>query len=342
MAGKLSYAVVGCGAAGMVHAYHFSRHPSIRCCAAVDVSVERTALFKKHFGFDGCYAQLNDALEDEKIDIVSIATPPVFHAEQVAAAARRGVHVLSEKPLFLNEREASWALSICKEHSVMLGVMLPRRFYNNSRAVRIILDDGGLGRIECATFDLRCRKEKAYYDCWRGKKEYVGGGILMSQALHSLDQLVYFFGKPASVEGRVWRERDYIDVEDEAKATIQFESDVRVDIRASNNSFEHDWKGITEIVGSEGRVVLDSEAVVLWDAPSVPLPAAEEDEIVPECYKPRYYGPGHLKVIQNFIGAVEGRESLWVSGHDAMDALRLIWGIYDSSREGISVTIGEG
>ena len=262
----------------------------------------------------------------------SVATPPLYHPEQVMAAADRNLSILTEKPIATTLEKAKEMVNYCKKKGITLGVMLPRRFYNNSRAVKEVLDKKLLGKIREATFTLECHKGEDYYKKdWRGKKEFTGGGVLMSQSIHSIDQLVYFFGKPMAVKGMVWTTRDYLEIEDEAEGEIEFESGVIVNLRASANS-DKTWTGITKIKGEKGEIVLDSAETIVWKV-NFPKPKLEEQEDIPEDIKPRYYGPGHLKVINDFIEAVKNHRKPYVNAEDSIDAMKIINGIYESSKK---------
>lgn len=325
---KFRYGIIGCGAAGKVQAFHFSKHPSVNPVFCVDSDFRQASEFKKIFGFPSAYDDLERALVSEKIDILSIATPPVFHAEQITVGAARGVHILCEKPLLVRPEEADPVLKTCRNMGVRLGVMLPRRFYDNTLTTWKALREKRLGEIQEVRLRLDVQKDRSYYDCWRGRKAYAGGGVLMSQAIHSIDQLVFLFGQAIGVSGRVWTVRDFIDVEDEAEAVIRFPDNIEVSLRATTNSRNYSWRGITEIQGSRGRIVLNSERTPVWDVPETERPLEEEPEEIPLSLKPSYFGPGHKKVIENFIASLEGCESLQTPGEEALGALKIVWQLY--------------
>jgi len=328
---KYNYAIIGCGAAGRVHAYHFSQKPIIECVAVADPNIENAQFFQDHFGFKSYYYDYKDMLAKENLDIISIATPPGLHLEQLTFALQQGSHVFCEKPLVINEEEVNAVMKSTRTSTKSIGIMLPRRYYNNTLAIKKVLDEGRLGRIENVSFDLKCNKSLAFYSSWRGKKSKSGGGILMGQAIHSIDQLIYLFGEPLKVKGVIRTNRENIEVEDEAEAIIYFPNNVKANLSATANS-DITWKGITIIQGTNGQVILDSEKVILWDVEGIKPPVSEEKEIIPEEYKPQHYGPGHLKVIQDFLdGIVKGKFQA-VTAIDSLKSVQLILEIYHSSK----------
>ena len=327
---KLNYGLIGCGAAGKVHAYHFSKHGAVNFVSISDTSLDAVGLFINLFNPETKYFDYQNMLAKGNLNVISISTPPFFHKEQVLEAARRRTHILCEKPLATTLQDAQLMVDACNSSGVILGIMLPRRFYNNSQAVKKVIDSGELGKIKEVSFVLECNKRKEYYSTWRGKKKMVGGGILMSQAIHSIDQLVYFFGKPIKVKGNARITRDYLEVEDEAEAMVEFVSGVVVKILTTANS-EKTWQGITTILGEKGKMVIDSSETLVWDVPGVEKPSSEEEESIPSDLKPKYYGPGHLKVINDFVSSIAEGKQPYVTGEDCLDAMKIIFGIYDSS-----------
>lgn len=339
---KLRYAIVGCGAAGKVHAYHLSRDPRVECVAAADPHRPHADYFCEHFGFRRAYRDLDELLQHDQVEILSIASPPAAHLRQLERALQAGIPVLCEKPLVISSEEIAELQHLLDRYHSTVSVMLPRRFYNNSRAAKRALDAGALGAIKRVSLNLRCSKPDAYYATWRGRKAVAGGGVLLSQSIHSIDQLVYFFGKPVEVDGHVQTLRPGLEVEDEAEGTVLFESGVKAHIRASCNATDCVWRAITTVVGSHGRIELDSADTTCWEVPGIPAPVAEEPEIVPELYKPIYYGPGHFKVVQDFLAAVTTASPAASPAAVAIPAMSAVLAFYRSSMLGARQFVEHG
>ena len=124
-----------------------------------------------------------------------------------------------------------------------------------------------------------------------------------------------------------------MNVEDEADATVFFETGCSARISAKSNDKSQIWQGITEIQGTLGRIVMDSSDMKVWDVPGCPKPAKEEPEEIPKRYKPTYYGPGHLKVIDDFITSACNGTVPAVSGRQSLMSLKLVLAIYESSQQ---------
>ena len=335
----LNYAVIGCGASGKVHGYYFSNHPEVNLLSVTDTNQKALEFFNSTFSPKYSGSKLENLLTI-KPDIVSIATPPAFHKEQILSLGGFCKYIFCEKPLSTTYEDTITIIDFCKKQNIVLGVMLPRRFYNNSRSVKKVLESHSIGKIKNASFILECFKSREYHSTWRGKKSIAGGGVLLSQSIHSIDQLVYFFGRPVSVEGKIRTTRDYLEVEDEAEGRITFLDGLVVDVKVSANT-DKLWRGITKIVGEKGSIVLDSADTIRWDVPYHERPKKEETEPIPKELKPSYYGPGHKKVIDDFIESILNKREPTITGENILEASRIIFGIYKSSEIGKPVVLSE-
>ena len=134
--------------------------------------------------------------------------------------------------------------------------------------------------------------------------------------------------------GRIWRTREYLEVEDVANARLEYENGMEILIQASNST-NIEWMGIIEILGSKGRIVLDSERTRVWDVTGFDPPFDEKsDNQFSEEFKPAYYGPGHGKVIHDFLRAVGKNEVLQMDIDKALLSLKTVLKIYESAEQG--------
>ncbi len=334
----LNYGLIGCGSVGKVHCHHFSEDERISRVVVCDTSQLALNYFRENFKIDEVYSDYKKMLEEEDLDIVSVATPPGYHLEHANAAAFSGSHVLCEKPLAATLDDSIEIVEYFKKQGLKLGVMMPRRFYNNSQVLKDALDNGALGDITQVQLNFKANKDKFYYRGWRARKSEAGGGILPSQMIHSLDRLIFLFGKPVKVEGMVRTTRNYLEIEDEVDAKIWFDNGVEAEITGTNNS-DQNWRDPLYIGGEKGMAVIESCETFGWRVPGFDRPEVDERDDIPRRFKNEYYGPGHEGVIEDFISSViEDREPK-ITAEQSLDVLKVIFGIYRASEEGKAVNL---
>ncbi len=321
----LRYGIIGCGAAAKVHLFHLLReHPQVQITALCDPVAPQDDLF----GSLGVphYADYREMLNQEKLDAVSIVSPHHLHYQQALACAEKNIHVLCEKPLALEYAQAREIVEKFWERNLVLTAMLPRRFFNNTLALQKAIADEKLGKIESIKYTLHVDKKDDYYQGWRGRREMAGGGVLMCQALHDLDRLTYLFGQPKVVDAKLQTHHQNISVEDWAEAKVVFPGNISGFIHADTISADT-WKGIIEINGSKGKVVLNSEATDLWQVSEMEKPAVNEDNYDP-LVKPRYYGPSHGDVIDDFVTSILEKKEPFITAASTLPTLKLLEEIY--------------
>ena len=208
-------AIVGLGVIGKVHAEVLAEQ-GIELAAVCDIDPAATE------GLDCArYADFDEMLERERPDVVHICTPHWLHADMIIKALKRGVNVLAEKPLCIKEEDIARILDAERASDAVLGVCLQNRYNPSTLLAREILAEK---RVKYAFGSLLWHRDAAYYASgdWRGKWATEGGGVLINQAIHTLDLLILTCGDPRSVTARTssLALRDVIEVEDTVCASF--------------------------------------------------------------------------------------------------------------------------
>lgn len=326
----IRFGLIGCGSVSGTYLYTLSRIRGVEVVAVADTALERAKIVSERFKISGVYSDYKEMLHSEQLDAVAVCTPHFLHREQSIGCFEKGLDVLCEKPLATNMKDILDMLE--KGRARKFGVMLQRRFYPNSQDTQRAIAEGRLGDINHVSLDFNCHKTQEFYNSWRGKA-ISGGGTLMSQALHRLDQLVYFFGPAKSVEGEVRTTRDYIEVEDYARGKIFFGNGVTADIVSNNSSGNPATISIIKIIGSKGRIVLSDDKTVEWQVPGMPKPKEISLDDIPSEYRPQYYGPAHEKVIDDFVSSISEGKKLSITAADSLPVMGVLFAFYRSANE---------
>ncbi|MFT4028751.1 MAG: Gfo/Idh/MocA family oxidoreductase [Protaetiibacter sp.] len=232
----LRFALIGCGGIGGVHADAMALIDEIELVAVCDVDESKARAVAEAHGGAAVFTDYERMLDEVRLDAVSIATDHKNHVAPALAAIRHGVPVLVEKPLANSLVDAHALVTAAEESGVTVGGIFQRRFFPSAQRMHAAIEDGRIGRIAAAECIAHLGRDKAYFDLadWRGTWRGEGGGVLMNQAIHMVDMLLWMLGRPVEVYGRwnLLKHGDYIDVEDVASAVVSFEGGALATIQA--------------------------------------------------------------------------------------------------------------
>ena len=240
---KLKIGVIGLGM-GRAHIMGYKRHPAAEITALADIDASRLEQTGAEFQVGNLYADAEEMLAKEKLDVVSVATPNKFHKPLAIAALRAGCHVLCEKPMAMNAREAREMLAASKKAKKRLMINFSFRFTEQSYAMKQQVDKGILGDIYYARTQWLRRRGMPGFGGWFGQKALAGGGPLIDLGVHRLDLALWLmkYPRPTWVMGGTYnhiaRERakaegKAFDVEDMAAGFIRFANGATMSIEAS-------------------------------------------------------------------------------------------------------------
>lgn len=264
-------------------------------------------------------------------DAVILATPNGLHHQGALEAAGLGKHVLTEKPLDITIENMDRMIQVCKENKVKLGVAYQHRMSPDNKAIKSLIDSGGLGRIFSADFTVRCWRDQAYYDSgdWRGGWQIDGGGPFIQQACHQVDLYTWFFGLPETVQALTERFMHDIEVEDHGAALFRHENGMIGTFIASTVAYPG-FEPILTIHTEKGTVIMENGVITAWHIQGIDNPSQE-------LTAPLHSGAasaavtdtsGHEAIIVDFIDAIREDREPAISADSARLATELILQIY--------------
>ena len=229
---RVGFGIVGCGRIGRWHATSLQAVPGAGLVAVSDLARPAREEFARRFD-SRAYDTSEALLEAQEVDVVSICTPPASHADLIEAAALAGKHILVEKPLALTLGEADRAIGACARQGVQLGVAHQQRARSATMALREMAAAGAFGepRVAAAVHTWHRPSEQRARDGWRGQSG-AGGDLLLDQAVHAIDLLVWLLGAPAWVTGATGEDAG-TDGAESVVATLGFESGALAVLAAS-------------------------------------------------------------------------------------------------------------
>ncbi|HEV2505064.1 MAG TPA: Gfo/Idh/MocA family oxidoreductase [Mesorhizobium sp.] len=333
---RLRLGVVGLGMASAPHARSLlDLADRAEVVAAYSPTPARREDFARDYGLPTCEDSAA-IFDDDNIDAVLILTPPNTHLELVRRAAATGKHILLEKPLETSLQRAQALLAATDAAGVKLGVVLQHRFRPTGTALAELLRGCRLGTLVSASVRLNNWRPQSYYDQpGRGTRERDGGGVLLTQAIHTLDLLISVAGTPSEVTAyAVTSPVHEMETEDLVAGAMRFDNGAIGSLTATTSAYPGHPDAI-DIIGTKGMARLEGTklSAAFHDGSDFHL----EDEGAgggtgadPMAFSHQH----HRAVLADFLDAVATGSQPKVDGHEALKVHRLIDALLRSADSG--------
>ena len=341
--GKTRVAIVGLGMAVTPHAKSLrDLSARVEVAHAFSPTEARRRRFAEQFDLPLC-DDLAVILEDPTIRAVSVLTPPNTHLEIARACAKAGKHVLLEKPLEVWTPRAEALVKTCRNAGVRLGVVLQHRYRPPGRKLAEMIAAGRFGALVGASASIQNWRPQAYYDePGRGTLARDGGGVLLTQAIHTLDLFITLAGQPAEVFAYAQTSPVHrMETEDIVAASLRFEGGAMGTIEATTTAYpgfpgahptdlrqrhgdDHRCLGLDVQFhdGTRGRACRPTRAVGGTGADPMAFPHDH-----------------HLALITDFLDAVEADRDPPITGEEALKVHHLIDALLQSAKDRAPIAV---
>lgn len=290
------------------------------------------------------YDDYSELLSSGNIDVVTIATPSGAHMEAAVEAAKKGIHVICEKPLEITLERIDTMIEAHNKAGTMLGGIFNFRFEDTTEIIKKAVDSGRLGVITYAAIYVPWWRNDAYYEGWHGTWSLDGGGAMMNQSIHMVDLLQYIMGPVKSLAAFTSKlGHPQIETEDTAVGALQFKNNALGIIYGTTASWPGQFRRL-EITGTKGTIVLVENSLEVWKFTEM----NEEDEKIIQKYGKVKGGGGvadpaaisflgHAKNIEAFLSALEEKRKFEIDGTEARKAVEIILDMYKSASNKIVI-----
>jgi UDP-N-acetyl-2-amino-2-deoxyglucuronate dehydrogenase len=303
-------------------------------------SADRRAAFAKQYGLP-VVDSLDALANDRSLQAVMILTPPTTHLDMVKKFAAAGKHILLEKPIEVTVARAEEAVAACERGKVKMAVVFQHRFRPGALALSKLVSSGALGALLSASASIRWWRSTEYFaQPGRGIKARDGGGVLLTQAIHTLDLFLSLTGPAAEVTGFVKTSGlRKIDTEDVAAGAIRFVHGALGSLDATSVSFPGFPEKI-ELACEKATAVLEVGKLDVYYKDGRKESIGELAGGGGGADPMAFTNDAHRGVLADFLDAIEKDTQPRANGQSALHVHRLIEGLLRSSESGKPVKLG--
>ena len=326
---RLRIAVIGCGDISAIHLEAITANPAAVLVAVCDAEYERAAGTAQRLGCNA-YSDFPTMVDVERPDVVHICTPHHLHVGMAVECLRRNVDVVLEKPLATTVADGQAVADAAKASGAQLAVCFQNRYNDTSQALHAALQAGELGRVLGGRAGVAWFRDEAYYRQrpWRGSFATAGGGVLINQAIHTLDLLQWYLGPALEVDGQAARLflPAPVEVEDTAMIRMLHEGGTTSIFHATNGHVAN-APVFLELVGEKGTARLDTD-LMLTGVDGTTRTVSEARTATGER---SYWGASHARLIDDFYRHVRSGRPFWIDAAQAMQTLSIVTSVYEQS-----------
>ena len=351
MSREVGFAVVGLGM-GRHHCKAIQMAPEARLVAICDIDAERLRPASKDYGCRA-YAEFEELLSDDEVEVVNIATPSGMHSEMGIQATEAGKHLIVEKPADIVAERIDALIAAGQKNQVKVGCIFQSRLDPLNIRIREAIQEGRLGKLIGVHGHLPWYRKQSYYDglhgSWKGTWKMDGGGSLMNQGVHTVDLLQWLVGRVEGVMGMFGVFAHEIEAEDQTVALLRFENGAIGTLYTTTCCYPG-YDQVVTLYGTEGSILKQEGLLRGWKLMD-DAEGKEEEELL------NFYGEkegtsgssdpmavsfdGHTQIITDMVEAIKEDREPMINLESTRHAVEIINAIFESGRSGREIKVGE-
>lgn len=341
----MKYALIGCGRISTNH-IKAAANNKLKIIAVCDVIPEHMeqVLEKNSINMEleiKRYTDYKIMIQENEIDLISIATESGLHGEIALYCIEHGIHIIIEKPMAMSLKEADTIIALSEEKGVKVAACHQNRFNIAVQEMRKALEAGRFGKLSHGSVHVRWNRNQDYYSqaAWRGTWEQ-DGGALMNQCIHGIDLLRWMLGDEVESVYGVTRQQfhDYLEAEDVGMAVAVFKNGTVATIEGTTNVYPRNLEETLYLFGEKGTVKLggkNTNNIDVWDFAEETAEDARKKGL--EEAASNVYGNGHTSLFADMVQAIKEDRAPYVDAHAGRRALELVLAVYKSQKTGEAV-----
>lgn len=321
----LRIGIIGLGDVSSVHINAIQLSDKSELVAVCDIDESKNNLVE---GIN-FYTNYNEMIEKEELDCVHICLPHYLHYPVTKDVVSKNINVLLEKPLCISIDEVKKFNELDNKTDANICICLQNRYNNTTKTLLEIIKSKKYGNLKAIKGMVIWSRKKSYYTIkpWRGKMKYSGGGVMINQAIHTIDLIQLFGGEIESIKGSIHNLLDYdIEVEDTAIANINFKNGAR-GIFVSTVAYADNSSVEIEVILDNAKFLMKDNTLYKCDFETQKI--ITKDKLF-EGAK-HYYGSSHIELINSYYNALINNTKDYINVSDSSNSMKIIHSIRVSS-----------
>lgn len=320
-------AIIGCGAISDPHLKAIEAYTEAELVGVCDMQKVQMEKVLSTYKVD-MFQNIQEVCKSDEVDVVHILLPHDEHVNAAITCLEAGKHVVLEKPVGIDLKSLERLLEVANKSYRTIGITLQNRFNPTVAAIKAEVKDGQYGAFLGARSTLYWYRDEPYYkeSDWRGIKIREGGGLLINQAIHTLDLLRYIGGEMVALHAKIGNmDHGYNTVEDMAMIEFYYDNGAKGFFFGTNNYHRNE----------DIRMVFDYEkaSFLIENQTAYRRQGEEKTELAIDQTKEGekgYWGKGHMDCIHNIYDHIYKGEALKISLKEAVVATEIVLGAYES------------
>lgn len=334
---KIKFAVIGCGHIGKRHAEMVMRNKESQLVGLVDVK-PASVLGLESFVDVPLYTSIDELLKRQpEVEVINIATPNGFHAEQALQCLEARKHVVIEKPMALTKNDAEKVIFKALHVQRQVFAVMQNRYSPPSVWIKEMIENGTLGKVFMVQLNCYWNRDNRYYkpESWHGSRK-LDGGTLFTQFSHFIDIMYWLFGDIQQIQARFndFNHKDLTDFEDSGFVSFEFVDGGMGCINYSTSVWDKNLESSMTIIAENGSVKIGGQYMNEVEYCHV------KDYVMPELAPTNpgndygaYKGSAqnHHYVIENVVDVLKGRAPITTNALEGLKVVDIIERIYQNS-----------
>lgn len=331
---KIRIAVVGCGRISKNHLGSIEElNHEYELVAVCDNNQATLTEHASKYNVPG-YLSIDELLQEEELDLITLCTPSGLHASQTIKAAKAKINVITEKPMATKWDDGLAMVKACDAAGVRLFVVKQNRKNATLQLLKRAVSEKRFGKIHMVHLNVFWTRPQEYYDraSWSGTWD-MDGGAFMNQATHYVDLMHWLIGPVEKIHAMTSTHRD-IDVEDSGVVNIKWRNGALGSMAVTMCTYPKNLEGSITILGEKGTVRIGGVAVNDIQEWNFAEPKDYDADVEKANYQTTsVYGFGHPPYFQNVADVLRGKAEPETDGREGLKSLELLISTYRSARD---------